>query len=74
MTNAGKKLEPPLRLDMSFEEALGRFAVTKPVEVEESIERSKAKKPPQDDALRRPGRVRRAGSAPSNRRRKPESA
>jgi hypothetical protein len=52
----GAKLDPPLRLDMSFEEALSRFVATKPEEIEESIERSKAKVPPQDGALRRRGR------------------
>ncbi len=46
MTNKGKKLEPPLKLDMSFGEALNRFVATKPGEVEESIARSKQKKPP----------------------------
>ena len=46
MTNKGKKLEPPLKLDMSFEEALGRFARTDPKEIEEGIERAKTKKPP----------------------------
>ena len=59
MTNKGKKLEPPLKLDMSFSEALSRFAATKPKEVEEGIERSKTKKPPQDGSPRRPGRTRR---------------
>lgn len=54
MTNKGKKLEPPLKLDMSFGEALSRFVATKPKEVDEGIERSKTKKPPQDDAPRRP--------------------
>ena len=54
MTNKGKKMEPPLKLNMSFEEALGRFARTDPKEVEESIERSKTKKPPQDDPPRQP--------------------
>lgn len=48
MTNKGKKLEPPLKLDMSFSEALGRFARTDPKEVKESVERSKTKKPPGD--------------------------
>jgi len=33
--------EPPLRIDMPFDEALKRFIQTKPKEVEESIERSK---------------------------------
>jgi len=43
MTNAGKKLEPPLKLDLSFDEALSRFVATKPSEVDESIKRSKTK-------------------------------
>ena len=54
MTNKGKKLDPPLKLDMSFGEALSRFVATKPGEVDESIERSKTKRPPQDGPLRRP--------------------
>jgi hypothetical protein len=33
--------EPPLSLDMPFDEALKRFIQTKPKEVEESIGRSK---------------------------------
>jgi hypothetical protein len=49
-------MEPPLKLDMSFDEALSRFVATKPEEVDESIERSKAKKPPQDKPPRRPRR------------------
>jgi hypothetical protein len=44
----GTKLDPLLRLDMSFEEALSRFVATKPEEVEESIERSKTKRPPEE--------------------------
>jgi len=52
----GAKLEPPLKLDMSFGEALSRFVATKPEEVAESVERSKTKKPPQDGPPRRPGR------------------
>lgn len=43
--NKGKKLEPPFGLDMDFEEALRRFARTKPSEVEASIQKSKKKKP-----------------------------
>jgi hypothetical protein len=35
--------EPPLRLDMPFDEALKRFIATKPSEVEASIERAKNK-------------------------------
>lgn len=50
----GTKLEPPLKLDMGFAEALGRFVAAKPEEVDESIERSKAKKPSRDDSPRRP--------------------
>jgi hypothetical protein len=56
MTNKGKKMEPPLKLNMSFREALGRFVATDPKEVEDSIARSKAKKPPQDATPRRPRR------------------
>jgi hypothetical protein len=54
-----RKTELPLRLEMSFGEALSRFAATKPEEIETSIARSKAKKPPQDGSPRRPGRPRR---------------
>jgi hypothetical protein len=54
MTNEGKKLEPPLKLEMSFGEAMRRFVATKPYEVDESIERSKTKKPARDDSPRRP--------------------
>jgi hypothetical protein len=54
MTNEGKKLEPLLKLDMSFGEVLARAIQTKPSEVEESIERSKTKKPTRDDPPRRP--------------------
>jgi hypothetical protein len=59
MTNEGKKLEPPLKLDMSFDEALRRFVRAKPKEVDESIDRAKTKKPPQDDNPRRLSRSRR---------------
>ncbi len=52
MTNEGKKLEPPLKLNMSFGEALSRFVATKPKEVDENIERAKTKKPPQSDSPR----------------------
>jgi hypothetical protein len=47
MTNKGKKLEPPLKLNMSFGEILARALQTDPKEVEESIERAKTKKPPE---------------------------
>jgi hypothetical protein len=56
VTNKGRKLDPPLRLDMPFEEAMERFVATKSSEVDESIERSRTKRPPQDDAPRRPRR------------------
>lgn len=46
MTNKGKKLEPPLKLDMSFAEMMVRALQTDPKEVETSIERAKEKKPP----------------------------
>jgi len=46
MTDQKRKLEPPLNLDMDFGEALKRFLQTDPKEVEESVERSKTKKPP----------------------------
>jgi hypothetical protein len=62
MTDKGRKLEPPLKLDMNFGEALSRFVATKPAEVEESIARSKTKKPP-DPETGRPVRA--------DRRRKP---
>jgi hypothetical protein len=51
-----RKLERPLKLDLSFDDALSRFVVTKPEQVDESIERSKTKKPPQNEPLRRPER------------------
>lgn len=57
MTNKGKKLEPPLKLDMSFEEALSRFAATDPKQVEASIDRSKTKRPPEDASSGRPERI-----------------
>jgi hypothetical protein len=38
--------EPPLGLDMPFDEALKRFIGTNPKEVEASIKRAKKKKPP----------------------------
>ena len=59
----GRKMEPPLKLDMDFGEALTRFTKTKPGEVAESVERSKTKKPPGDESLGRP--------APPGRKRKP---
>jgi hypothetical protein len=56
LTNKGKKLEPPLKLDVSFGEALERFVGTLPKEVDASIERAKTKKPSQDGTQRRPPR------------------
>lgn len=68
-----RKTEPPLKLDMDFAEALERFVQTKPREVADSIERSKQKKPPQDDVPRQPevSRSRPTGSPPPGRKRKP---
>lgn len=45
MTRKGKKLEPPVGLDMPFDEAMHRFIQTDPKQVEASIARSKKKKP-----------------------------
>jgi hypothetical protein len=42
----GVKHPSPLRIDMGFKEALERFIQTDAREVEESIRRSKQKKPP----------------------------
>lgn len=53
-----KKTEPPLKLDMGFVEFLARALQTDPKEVQESIERSKTKKPPQNPP-RRPERSKR---------------
>ena len=53
MNQRGKKLEPKLKLDMPFDEALERFAQTKPKEVERSIERAKQKKPPKEGMARK---------------------
>lgn len=71
MTNKGKKLDAPLKLDLAFGEALSRFVATNPKEVEDSIERSKTKKPPQDGTPRRLGRMKRS-SASTSRSRKPD--
>ena len=38
--------EPPLGLDMPFDEALRRFIGTDPNELEASVKRAKKKKPP----------------------------
>jgi len=63
-------MEPPLKLDMSFDEAMSRFVATKPEQVDESIKRSKAKKPPQEAPPRRPARSKRE-MPPGSRTRKP---
>jgi hypothetical protein len=69
----GDKLEPKLALDMYFAEALARFTQTKPEEVAESIERSKAKKPPGNGPPRRPARVEPEKASP-DRYRSPDDA
>lgn len=48
-----RKMEPPLRLDMDFGEALSRFVATDPKEVNESVQRSKTKRPPGDGTSQR---------------------
>ena len=53
MTEDKRKVEPALKLDMVFSEALSRFAATDPKEVADSVERSKTKKPPQEGTPRR---------------------
>lgn len=45
----GRKYEPPLYLDMDFEEALERFGTVDSKEVKVSIGRAKVKKPPGPD-------------------------
>ncbi len=44
MSPPGTKIDPKLKLDMSFDEALTRFAQTKPKEVERSVAKAKQKK------------------------------
>lgn len=51
-----RKLEPPLKLNMAFGEALSRFVAAKSCEVDYNVEQSKSKRPPQDAPPRRPGR------------------
>ena len=70
----GAKLDPPLRLDMDFAEALNRFVATDPKEVDESIERAKVKRPPQDGAPRRPRRSKSIKSKAPNRKRKSDAS
>ena len=41
MNERGKKLEPKLKLDMPFDEALARYVRVKPAELNEAIEKSK---------------------------------
>lgn len=67
MTDEKRKLEPPLKLDMDFGEALARFVKTKPAEVADSVERSKTKKPPGQDA---PTTKTRRKATPSSRTRR----
>jgi hypothetical protein len=52
MTEERKTQEPPLFLDMGFDEVLTRFMRTKPNEVQESVDRAKQKKKPGDKAAR----------------------
>ncbi len=47
-----KKTEPPLKLDMGFGEFLARALQTNPKEVQESIDRAKTKKPPENEPRR----------------------
>ncbi|MFY9294270.1 MAG: hypothetical protein WAP03_26840 [Methylorubrum rhodinum] len=70
MTDKDRKTEPPFGLDMDFGEALERFIATRPQEVVDSVERAKQKRPPEDDAPRRPARRQRDESS-SGRNRKP---
>ncbi len=67
----GKKYEPPLYLDVDFAEALERFGTVDPQEVQQQMERAKAKKPPGPDA---PTARPRQTATPSGRskRRKPD--
>lgn len=53
MTDEKRKHEPPMFLDMDFDEALRRFTKAKPEEVRESIDRAKQKSAPGDKAARR---------------------
>jgi hypothetical protein len=46
MNPPGKKLEPKLGIDIPFAELLDRLVQTKPEEIEESIKKSKTKRPP----------------------------
>jgi hypothetical protein len=55
-----RKLEPPLHLDMPFDEALARYAQTDP----EEVEPPKGKKPKVPKAAKRLAEVARAKHAP----------
>lgn len=70
MSADDRKTEPPFGLGIDFGEALERFIATRPQEVVDSVERAKQKRPPGDDAPRRPARRQRDESLP-NRKRKP---
>ena len=61
MSDEKRKTEPPLYLDLDFEEALSRFARFKPEEAEESVDPAKQKKPPEDMPTRR--RPKKGGSS-----------
>lgn len=50
MTDEKRKTQPPLFLDMPFEEALGRFVQTDPKEVQENVRKAKKKRPPGEKA------------------------
>ncbi|TXN21540.1 hypothetical protein [Methylobacterium sp. WL9] len=68
MNGGDRKTEPPFGLDMDFGEALEKFIATRPSEVEESVDRSKTKKPPGDQVPRRPARLSRAKQSASLKR------
>ncbi|MBK0329534.1 hypothetical protein I5535_19920 [Rhodobacteraceae bacterium F11138] len=54
MSDKKRKTEPPLFIDMDFDEALSRFTRVKPEDVQESVDRSKQKKkPPEAKTIRR---------------------
>lgn len=58
MNRRGKKLEPKLALDMSFGELLGRLVQADPKEVEESVKRSKQRRPETHSKTRGPAKRR----------------
>jgi hypothetical protein len=64
MTPRGKKQEPKLALELTFDDALTRFIQTKPKEVEQSIARAKqAKRKPPGRRKRRSGGTKRKRKA-----------